>query len=92
VLKICAKIARICETDRDGKPAFLVVVDEGWDAEERVIKPVIKLDSSGSLKELVSSIKLQIAELKSLLLLNESESFAKSKIDGPGRIELVTPP
>jgi hypothetical protein len=87
--------ADIFETESEGKRAFLIVTDQAvpngdsvLKQSEEVLKPVQKNDANARLSALESEIK----DLKSLLLLNESDNLAenrKQKAEGEIRTRVV---
>jgi hypothetical protein len=89
------EIADVFETERDGKRAFLLVTkqsvlvnDSVLQPDDKVVKPDAKIDNDRRFVALES----QIDELKSLLLLNESDSpheKEKQKAEGEIRTRVV---
>ena len=89
------EIADVFETERNGKRAFLLVTaksvldnDKVLQPDDKVVKPDAKIDNDRRFAALES----QISELKSLLLLNESDSpleKRKQKAEGEIRTRVV---
>ena len=89
------EIADVFETERNGKSAFLLVTaksvldnDKVLQPDDKVVKPDAKIDNDRRFAALES----QISELKSLLLLNESDSpleKRKQKAEGEIRTRVV---
>ena len=88
-------IADVFETERDCKRAFLLVTNQHvlynnmvLQHSEKVVKPDYEIDNDQRFKVLESQIK----DLKSLLLLNESDNLAenrKQKAEGEIRTRVV---
>ncbi len=79
------KAASIYETSHESKQAFLVVLSDDGKTLDKVIKPVIKLESYRDLNERLFSLESKIAELISLILKSASYIDAKSKKKRPSR-------
>ena len=81
--KSIGKTANIYETSRDEKQVFLVILDDDLDKKDKVIKPVIKPDLNTGLDQRLSAIESQIADLKSLILLERSQNRADKENKRP---------
>ncbi|MGZ7111022.1 MAG: hypothetical protein ACXVIU_06690 [Halobacteriota archaeon] len=78
---LAGETARIYQTEHDSNLAFVITVD----------KPVDKVCANQGRSQVearLSALEKELSELKSSLLLNESDSLQKTKNDGLGRIRI----
>ncbi len=75
--------ACVFKTEHEGKQAFLIVTEHAVPNEDRVLKPneeVLKQEPYRGLDERLSTLESQIAELKSLLFINENQKAPQSPL------------
>jgi hypothetical protein len=79
--EIIGQRAHVYKTDHEGQPAFLVVpyTQESPQLTAEPKSRVAKLGLGTVLDSRLSALESQIAELKSLLILNEGDSLHKNK-------------
>jgi len=77
------EVADVFETEHEGKQAFLIVTEHSVPKEDTVLKPseeVLKPRPHGNLDQCLSALESQIAELQSLLLVNENKKAPQSPL------------
>ena len=84
-IQIIGQRALIYKTDHDGQPAFLVVpyTQESAQLTAESKPKVPKLSLETETESRISALESQIAELRSLLLLNKSASIHKNEKEAP---------